>query len=152
MIIAVIPFLLQSWGVQGLTGMSSETSATNLFKTKRRGVMPRAPAGVLVPNSYPSDRWQSRAGWKATCTWVWILKKKHKVKASLKFLIRCMNRINFICPTQPPVTCGLVWTTCLCLVCSCGQTITWWPSLTGLQGNPTTTMGSVKTVLRCYTR
>lgn len=63
----------------------------------------------------------------------------------------CMN-CTFFCPLQPPVTCGLVWTTCLCLVCSPGPTNTWWPSPTGLRGNPTTTMGSVKTVLRCYTR
>lgn len=56
------------------------------------------------------------------------------------------------CLLQPPVTYGPVWMTWSCPVCSPGLTNTWWPSLIGLQGNLTTTMGSVKTVLRCYTR
>lgn len=76
MVFALVASLLQSWGVQGLTGMSLETSATNLLETKRHGALPRKPAGVWGPNSYPSSRWQSRAGWKATCTWVWYLEKQ----------------------------------------------------------------------------
>lgn len=62
----------QSWGVQGRTGTSLQTSATNLSKTKGHGTMPRPPAGIWVPSSYPSARWRSSSGWKATCTWVWI--------------------------------------------------------------------------------
>lgn len=58
----------------------------------------------------------------------------------------------FFGPLQPPVTCGLVWMTLLCLVCSPGRTNTWWRSLTGLQGNQTTTLSSMKTVSRCRTR
>lgn len=70
---SLVPLSLwQSWGVQGRTGTSLQTSATNLSKTKRHGTMPRPPAGIWVPSSYPSARWRSSSGWKATCTWVWI--------------------------------------------------------------------------------
>ena len=63
--------LWQSWGVQGRTGTSLQSSATNLSKTKRHGTTPGPPAGVWVPSSYPSARLKSSSGWKATCTWVW---------------------------------------------------------------------------------
>lgn len=48
--------LLQSSGVQGQTGTSSGTSATNLSRRKSRGITLGNPAGAWGPTWCPSCR------------------------------------------------------------------------------------------------
>lgn len=48
--------LLQSLGVQGPTGTSLGSSATNLSRRKRRGITLGNPAGAWEPTWFPSHR------------------------------------------------------------------------------------------------
>ena len=78
------------------------------------------------------------------------------LQLKMKWCIAYMNedeeQHNFFYPLQPPVTCGLVWMIWIYQVCSPGLTNIWRLSPTGLRENPTTTMGSARTVWRCYIR